>query len=395
MVFFRWGFMKRLLQISFDTLLISILPIIMWIILGFITTKGIANIFSLTYPLQFFYMIFISLFAIGPNITAKKKQNQDVVFSNMIFGYFFVGILTLLFVLNIDIYIDIMNMQKEIYRNFCIYSVVLMYFNFILQMIIQKLYYEGKNTECNKINLIFNITNFALILSLSSFLKDSIAIIITLFIDFIIIMVIFGKYYQKTKFNLMIKQNVQFTSFKILQNIAMFLIYGIGFGNSFSYGEKYATAINFESLTTDAQWDMLDSIDTVSKIDLVENKFNYKDSLKNAYKLLAILISSTLIMNLALYWYFKPNLTILIIILSIQIIDMLVDPLKVFRWNYIQINDNKAKHNVFYILSRGIRLICSFIPSAFCTYIGQVFSMIYLYVYSKIQCRNVSLFKKK
>lgn len=262
-------------------------------------------------------------------------------------------------------------------------------------MIIQKLYYEGKNKESNKINLIFNITNFILILLLTSFLKDSIAIFLALFIDSIIVVIIFLRNYQRTKFCFMIKQNIQFTSFKILQNIAMFLIYGIGFGNSFSYGEKYATAINFESLTTDAQWDMLDSVDTASKIDLSENKFNYKESLKNAYKLLAILISSTIIMNFVLYWYFKPDLTILIIILGVQIIDMLVDPLKVFRWSYMQINDNKAKHNIFYVLSRGIRLLCSFIPSAFCTYIGQVFSMIYLYVYSKIECRSVKIFKEK
>ena len=78
--------MKRLLQISLDTLLISILPIIMWIILGFIITKEISNVFSLTYPLQFFYMIFVSLFAIGPNITSKKNNNEDVVYSNMLFG---------------------------------------------------------------------------------------------------------------------------------------------------------------------------------------------------------------------------------------------------------------------------------------------------------------------
>lgn len=120
--------MKRLLQISFDTLLISILPIIMWIILGFTITKEIANVFSLTYPLQFFFMIFISLFAVGPNITAKKNQNQNIIYSNMILGTIFVGILTLLLVFHIDSYIGIMNMRVDIYHNFCIYSVLLMYF---------------------------------------------------------------------------------------------------------------------------------------------------------------------------------------------------------------------------------------------------------------------------
>ena len=387
--------MKRLLQISLDTLLISILPIIMWIILGFTITKEISNVFSLTYPLQFFYMIFVSLFAIGPNITARKTNNKDIVYSNMLFGLLIVGLLTLILVINVNTYIKLMNMNVNTYHHFCIYSIIWMYLSFIMQLIMQKLYYDNKNNESNKINIIFNLTNFILIIILTSILKDYIAIIITLVIDFLIISIEFIKYYKKTKFCLQIKQNIKYTSFNILKNIGMFLIYGIGFGNSFSFGEKYATAINFESLTTDTQWDMLDSVDIASKIDLAENKFNYKESQKNAYKLLSILIFTIFIMNLTLYWYFKPDLIVLVIILAVQIIDMLIDPLKTLRMSYIQLNDNNKKHNVFYLLSRLIRLICSFIPSAFCTYIGQAISAIYLYIYSLIACRNVKIFKSR
>ena len=98
-------------------------------------------------------------------------------------------------------------------------------------------------------------------------------------------------------------------------------------------------------------------------------------------------------MNLTLYWYFKPDLIILSIIMAVQIIDMLMEPLKTLRLSYIQINDNSKKHNIFYILSRLIRLLCSFIPSAFCTYIGQIASGIYLYIYSRVVCRNIKIFK--
>ncbi len=387
--------MKRLLQISLDTLLISILPIIMWIILGFTITKEISNVFSLTYPLQFFYMIFVSLFAIGPNIASKKNNNEDIVYSNMLFGLLIVGLLTLILVINVNTYIKLMNMNVNTYHHFCIYSIIWMYLSFIMQTIMQKLYYDNKNNESNKINIIFNLTNFILIIILTCILKDYIAIIITLVIDFLIVFFVFIKYYKKAKFCLQIKENIKYTSFNILRNLGMFLIYGVGFGNSFSYGEKYATAINFESITTDTQWDMLYSVDTAAKIDLAENKFNYKESRKNAYKLLSILIFTILIMNFTLYWYFKPDLIILVIILAVQIIDMLIDPLKTLRMSYIQINDNNKKHNVFYLLSRLIRLLCSFIPSAFCTYIGQAIAAIYLYVYSLIACRNVKIFKSR
>ena len=389
--------MKRLLQISLDTLLASILPILMWLVLGFIINKNISNIFSITYPLQFLYMIFITLFAVGPNITYKKEKNNNVVCSNMLFGCFFVGTITVILCLNVDNYIKLMNISKNIYHSFCIYSIVLIYYNFCLQLLIQKLYYEGKNKEANKISLLFNLTNFSSIIILSLLFGNIISIIVTLTIDFLILLNLFIKEFVKIKqfnFDLKLKKNIKYTSFVILRDIGHLIIYGIGFGNSFSYGEKYLNAINFEGLTTDAQWDMLYSIDTAAKIDLSKNNFNYKKSLKDAYKLLAILISSILIMNFTLYWYFKPNIKILLIILIVQIIDMLVEPLKAMRLNYIQINDNSSKHNIVYIISRFFRILCSFIPSAFCTYIGQIFSMIYLYIYSKIECRKVKLFMK-
>ena len=384
--------MKRLLQISLDTLMASTLPIIMWLLLGFIINKDIANVFSLTYPLQFLYMIFITLFAIGPNITSRKEMNSNIVYSNIVFSSILVGMITIIICFNIDFYIKIMSMDKNVYHNFCFYSIMLMYYNFILQLFLQKMYYENKNKEANKTSLIFNLTNFLLIIILSVLFDELFSIIITLTIDFFILIFLFVNNIKKFSFELKITKSIKYTSFNLLKDISFLLIYGIGFGNSFSYGEKYLTAINFEGLTTDAQWDMLSSVDTASKIDISENKFDYKKSLKDSYKLLFILIGSIFTMNLILYWYFKPDIKILLIILLVQIIDMFFDPIKTMKLNYLQINDNSRKHNIAYITSSIVRFFCSFIPSAFCTYIGQVFSMIFLYAYSKIQCKKIKKF---
>ena len=65
--------MKRLLRISLDTLLTSTLPIIMWVLLGIIENKNIANVFTLTYPIQFIITLIISIFGSGANINATKK----------------------------------------------------------------------------------------------------------------------------------------------------------------------------------------------------------------------------------------------------------------------------------------------------------------------------------
>ena len=47
--------MKRLLQIGLDTLLLSIIPIIIWNIVGIVFEKNLATVFALTYPVQFVF----------------------------------------------------------------------------------------------------------------------------------------------------------------------------------------------------------------------------------------------------------------------------------------------------------------------------------------------------
>ena len=133
--------MKRLLQISLDTLLASFLPIVTWMLLGFIINQDIANVFSLTYPLQFVYLLFVSLFGIGPNITEKKLKEKNVVSTNLLLGTIIVGLFTLFIVFNIDNYISLMNMDINVYHNFGIYSVISIYFSFLIQIFSQKLYY--------------------------------------------------------------------------------------------------------------------------------------------------------------------------------------------------------------------------------------------------------------
>lgn len=388
--------MKRLLQISLDTLLISVLPILIWLILGFVVSKDISDIFSLTYPLQFVYLLFVNIFAIGPNITEIKLKKDNIVSSNMLFGILFVGIFTFLLVINADKYINLMSMKSDIYKNFCIYSMIWFYLSFVMQLITQKLYYKKRNDESNKINLIFNLTNFILIILLSIVIKNIIiSITITLVIDIFILVYEFAKHFELKKFELKFLSNIKYTSFSILSYLSMFLVYGVGFSNSFSYGQNYMKAINFEGLTTDAQWDVLTSIDTAVKIDVSKNKFNYKEHLKNSYKLVFIVVITILIMNFSLYWYFKPDIKILMIILFVQIIDIFVAPITTIKLNYIQINSNDKKNNFYYFISRIIRILTSFIPSAFCTYIGQISSMVYQYIFTYFKCRNDANFKFK
>lgn len=75
--------MKRLLRISFNQAIFSIIPVISWMLLGIIVDKNLSNIFALTYPLQFISQMFKSIFATGANINKEKDKNENAVLSSM------------------------------------------------------------------------------------------------------------------------------------------------------------------------------------------------------------------------------------------------------------------------------------------------------------------------
>ncbi|MBR2998696.1 hypothetical protein IKF34_02960 [Candidatus Saccharibacteria bacterium] len=387
--------MKRLLQISLDVLLTSALPIVMWIVLGIVVRSEVASVFSLTYPIQFVWLILVNLFAVGPNITARKLKDRNVVMTNLIMGIVVGGVLTIFLCVNVDAYIIMMNLDPVAYHDFVFYGMVWLYISFIAQIISQKLYYVGKNNSSNIMNLFLNGVNFLMIVGFNLMMSEWNAITLTLVFDAAIIIAFLLKNFEKRKFSLRFLQNIKNTSFNILDYLGLLLAYGFGFMNSFSYGEIFVVAITFDTLTTDAQWDVLiHSVGTTAEIDISKGRFVYRKSLKNAYKLLAILIGSVLVMDALLYSYYRPELWVFLVILAIGVITMILEPLVEYRWKYLQIENNKIEHNVVVFGVRVIRVLISFLPTAFCTYIGQTFEVASELIYTSIKCRKFKVFQR-
>ena len=112
--------MKRLLKIGFDLSLLSFIPVISWFLLGIIVDKNLINIFTLTYPLQFIYYILKSIFSTGANINKEKDNNQNAVMSGMFIGTIISIIIFSIILINIDNYINFMNMDIHTYKIFTI-----------------------------------------------------------------------------------------------------------------------------------------------------------------------------------------------------------------------------------------------------------------------------------
>lgn len=373
--------MKRLLRISFDLSLLSFIPIILWFLLGIIVDKNLINIFTLTYPLQFIYYIFRSVFSTGANISKEKDKNKDAVMSGLVIGSIISLITFLLILINIDGYINFMNMDVNIYKTFTIYSVIEIFISLEFAFILNKLYYEGQNKLANKYSIIFNLLNFVLLVGTSLITKNQTVIVTTTLIPlFLFTLYIIIKNSDKFKLKLNIPKCIKYDSVELFNNIGFLLIFLFGLSNAINFGEKYTLALTFVALITDTQWDTADAIVTAATIDISKNNFNYKEHKRNAYKLLGILFLTSLIMFSLLYRFYDLDFKITMIYFAFEIVNFLIYPIYRIKTCYLQLEWSSFKTTGNKIFSLFLRMILSLTKTPFCTGIGQACSSVYQFI---------------
>ena len=364
--------MKRLLKISFDLSLLSFIPIISWFLLGIIVDKNLINIFTLTYA----------------NINKEKDNNQNAVMSGMVIGTIISITIFSIILINIDNYINFMNMDIHTYKIFTIYSVLQLFISLEFAMILNKLYYEEKNILANKYSLIFNLLNFILLIGASLITKNQIVIITTTLIPLALFtMYIYIKNSDKFKLQLDIIKCIKYDSVELFNNIAFFLIFLFGLSNALEFGEQYAIALTFVALITDTQWDTADAIVIAATIDISKNNFNYKYHISNAYKLLGILFLTTLFMFVCLYGFYDLDFKITMVYFSFEIVNFMIYPIYRIKTCYLQLEWSAFKTTSNKICASILRMIISLFKTPFCTGIGQVCSSIYQFI-------SVSIFFK-
>ena len=373
--------MKRLLRISFNSAVFSFIPILSWFALGLIVDKNLINVFTLTYPIQFIWAMMKSIFGTGANISKEKDKNENAVLSGMTLGTIIGFVVFGFIVLNIESYINFMNMNVAIYKEFSVYSVIQLYIQLIFSFVLEKLYFENKNKLANKYCITLNILNFIVLVILSLIFKDKMSIVITtLLVIFIYVMIFTIKQYIEFMFKCNVINCIKYDSVEIFNNFAFFLIFLFGLSNALEYGAKYAIALNFIALITDTQWDAFDAISTVAKIDISQNKFNYKEHRRNAYILFGILLTTVFLMFTTLYRLYELDLIITLIFLSFELINLCIYPIYRIKTCYLQLEYSAVKTTTNKIVSSALRMIMSFMKTPFCTGIGQVCSSIYQFI---------------
>ena len=371
--------MKRLLRIAVNSAVFSFIPILSWFCLGLLVDKNLANVFTLTYPLQFIWALLKSIFGIGANISKEKDKDENAVLSGMTLGIIVGFIIFGLCAINVRSYIEFMNMDYGIYKEFALYSIIQLYIQLIFSFVLEKLYFEGKEKKANKYCIQLNLLNFIVLILSAIFIKDKISIIIITLAS-ILIYTLTIKQYRKFKLEIHIIKYIKYESVEISNNILFFLIFLFGLSNALEFGEKYTIALNFVALITDTQWDSFEAISTVAKIDISKGRFNYIEHRNNAYKLLGILISTVFIMLLISYKFYELDLVITLIYLSFELINFVIYPIYKIKTCYLQLERFAKKVTTNKIAAGVIRFFISILKTPFCTGIGQVTSSIYQFI---------------
>lgn len=373
--------MKRLLRIASNLAIFSFIPILSWFCLGLLVDKNLVNVFTLTYPLQFIFALLKSIFATGANISEEKDKDENAVLSGMTAGTVVGLIIFGLFAINAKRYVEFMNMDFEIYKEFAVYSILQLYIQLVFSFVLEKLYFDGEEKKANKYCIQLNLLNFIVLIITAIFTKNKMIIAgITLMAIFVYVLVVAIKQYKKFKFELHIIKYIKYESVEIANNILFFLIFLFGLSNAMEFGEKYTVALNFVALITDTQWDSFEAISTVAKIDISKNEFNYKEHRNNAYKLDVILMVTTLIMLLISYGFYKLDLGITLIYLSFELINFIIYPVYKIKTCYLQLTKFVKEITTNKITAGILRFFISLLKTPYCTGIGQVTSSFYQFL---------------
>lgn len=381
--------MKRILRISLDMLITSIVPIASWFLLGMILDGNLINIFTLTYPVQFVMASLKSIFATGANISKYKDKNENATESGMMAGLVIGAVVFGLLVININKYIEFMEMEISTYRTFAIYAILQMFLQYVLQLVLSKLYYNEENTKANKISITFNLISFVTLICMSLITKNQYVItMVSLGFLFVYTTVILIKNIDKFKFSLNIFNCIEYDSVEFFTSLNFIIIYLFGFSNAFHFGENYILAISFATLVTDMQWDICHAINTVAKVDISKKKFKYKEHLKNGLILDSMLSLSVIVATILLYKIYNVELNIALVFIGGEILNLLVYPMYIIKICYLQLEQSALKATVNKEVGNILRTAMSFAPTPYCTIIGQMLSMIYQLMFVKVSWKK-------
>ena len=294
--------MKKLFSIASTDCIQSILPILMWYVLGIAyKDTDYFNVFTLTYPFQFIMQLVLGLIIVGTIKYEKKNkaENNDYAYSSLIISLIifsiFVGIVTL----NIDEILKYLNTALK-YKNVYIFGLLCMMFDIFVIGVSRIEQYKEQDKSAFIISVKYYTYKILSIIIVRALVKENnLALVITLIFIAVYILILGVTKIKIHKFRLNVFKGLKYQISGSVSDIAMFIIYFVGLQKVVSGSPSFLTAYNIAAMCTDTQWDILYSaIDTNTSIEVCNNTYdkNIKKLLKSSVLYSIILFLSSLAM---------------------------------------------------------------------------------------------------
>ncbi len=369
--------MKRYITISLSMMLLSLANMLTWMCMGFtMGNPNLSSVFSLMYPVWFIDGMLLSIFGTGANIRKNKKNDKtdNSVYSGIIYGILFAALIFVIMFVFSDNYVQFMHMDVAVYGNFAKFSMLQALAWLVFQLVLEKLYFEDKDTEANIHSVCFYVLSFVSLVVCSLITKNETIIIwVTLGLLFAYTIALFCSKIKKFKFEWNFLRNIKYDSVSLCSNLMLFITYFVGYSNAFEAGQKYVVAINLVNLVTDPQWDALCAIDKIAKIDLSRDDYNFKRAVKHSAILTFAYVCSSVVLFFSLYKVYGATLWIGVVCLSVQVADMLVDVVRTNLREFLHLEFSALFATISSLLTTGLRtVVSSVLLTPFNTNIAQI-----------------------
>lgn len=367
--------MKRLFTIGSGYFVYSLVPILSWIALSMILHNGkIVNAFSLIYPMQFVWVLLKSFFGTAANIRKNKENDKNSTWNSIFWGTIFSIVIFSLPLIFVDKYIAFFGQNIGDYKDFVIYGIAQLLVQVFFSLITEKLYFEDKEKIANIHLIIFNILNFILVCISAIIIPDVIiAFIVTLSILLCYVVGLYIWQFEKFRISLSFVKNIKYNAVEMLSSISMAITYFFGFQTVFLAGDQYLAALNVVALATDAQFDSMGAISTVTKVDLSKQRYQFKRELKNAYLFTTILSISSILLAVLLGYLYKASFILVLIYLVFKIVEMFITPYVSILQTFTQLEYSVFLSSCIFLIARVVNVLISvFLVSAYCTDIAYL-----------------------
>ncbi len=291
--------LKSLIRLGAINSIQSLSPILVWTLLGLsLGDVRYSDGFIMTYIYQFIGELIYAVVFKG-QLKSETKNNRNNHEASHTGIRLLLIIYTVVFVIQYLFRREILSVMSIKYENegLFLFGTAQVFMDWILYAIATLYQYDLKNIKSLRIILIWYVSKFACIITLSRLFCPDLVMILISIIMYVLLCVLIIRECFKTRVSFSIVDGIKYSLYEIPQSIGMTIIYAFGISSMAYRSAAVLSAYNMMSMCTDIEWDIMhSSIDTIGTLKVKGKEFvNNKKSLfrdSAIYAIILILVSA-------------------------------------------------------------------------------------------------------